>query len=305
MRRHISSPPWALYGVDVMEGNNSGASYLAARARVVTGALMWAARWTPYLEPEMLGLQDLVGEGSVCIDVGSAAGLYTLALSRLAGASGSVHSIEPLSFAHPGCSRLLRARDSGNVRHHAVALGATQGQAVMKVPMRKSALVTGRSFLAQRACELGANEEFDDHLSVTVEVDTLDELCNKNDVGRVDFIKIDVEGAELQVLQGAEGVIEAWRPAFLVEIEERHTARYGQHADEVVKWLDARGYAMYTWDGVWRSAGGVCPHARNYLFRPRLDARVAQVPSTTPAKCSSAKAPPAPAIIGGSRDRAA
>jgi FkbM family methyltransferase len=288
-----------------MEGNKTGASYLAARARVVTGALMWAARWTPYLEPEMLGLQDLVGEGSVCVDVGSAAGLYTLALSRLAGASGTVHSIEPLSFAHPACSRLLRARDAGNVRHHAVALGATKGQAVMKVPVRKGGLVTGRSFLAQRACEVGANDEFDDHLSVTVDVDTLDELCKKDDVGRVDFIKIDVEGAELQVLQGAEGVIEAWRPAVLVEIEERHTARYGHHADEVVKWLDKRGYAMYTWDGTWRGAGGVCPHARNYLFRPRLDARVAPVATTTPAKCPSAKASPAPAIMGGSRDRAA
>jgi FkbM family methyltransferase len=276
--------------------------YLAARARVVTAALLWGARWTPYVEAEMLGLRDLVGEGSVCIDVGSAVGVYTLALSRLAGPSGAVHSVEPLSGGHRACARLLRAREAGNVHPHDVALGAAPGRAVMKVPVKRSGLVTGRSFLAQHACGLGANTEFHEHVSVPVQVDTLDQLCAHRDLGRVDFIKIDVEGAELQVLQGSESVVRASRPTMLVEIEQRHTARYGQRAEEVVRWLAGHGYSMHTWDGAWREADTVCPDVRNYLFRPDRVASTAPATSGRPAS-PSPKTSEGP--VGGARDQAA
>ena len=252
-----------------MDSKETAITYRAARAKFMNAAIMLAARWTPYMEPEMLGLREVVVEGSVCVDVGSAAGLYTLALSHLAGPKGEVHSVEPLRFAHPACARLLGARDAGNVRHHGVALGARPGRAVMKVPVRRSGLVTGRSFLAQDPCEVGSNAEFDSHLGVTVDVETLDALCEKNAVPRVDFVKIDVEGAELQVLEGGEGVIGTWRPSVLVEIEGRHTARYGHQPEEVVAWFERHGYCMYTWRGNWLRAEGVCPHARNYLFRPQ------------------------------------
>jgi FkbM family methyltransferase len=242
-------------------------AYLAARARLATAAVMWGARWTPYVEPEMLGLSDLVGEGSVCVDVGSAAGLYTLALSRLAGPSGQVHSVEPLAFAHPACTRLLRARGSANVQHHAVALGAAPGSALMSVPVRRGSLVTGRSFLAWPRCGLGANEEFDGHVCVAVEVETLDNLCERTGTERLNFLKIDVEGGELQVLRGGESAITRWLPALLVEIEARHAARYGNTPEDTVRWLAERGYTMFAWQGRWRRAGRVSADRRNYLFR--------------------------------------
>ena len=83
------------------------------------------ARRTKYVEPEILGLRSLVAPGNVCVDVGAAAGLYTLALSRLVGPTGEVHSIEPLTFAHPVWSRVLGTRSS---RERPPALtGAGQG----------------------------------------------------------------------------------------------------------------------------------------------------------------------------------
>lgn len=243
-------------------------AYLATRAQLANAAVLWAARWTPYMEREMLGLSELVGPGSICVDVGSAAGLYTLALSCLAGPTGQVHSIEPLSFSHPVCARLLRARDAGNVFHHGVALGTRRGRALMSVPVRKNCLVTGRSFLAQVRCAIGANAEFDEQVAVVVEVETLDALCTQNGLPRLDFLKVDVEGAELQVLEGGEDVITKWRPAVLVEIEQRHTARYGYTAEEVASWLIDRNYEMFTWQRGWRRADRVCAHKRNYLFCP-------------------------------------
>lgn len=239
------------------------------RAALAAASVRLAARWTPCLEAELRGLPALVAPGSVCIDVGAAAGLYTLALSRLAGPSGLVHSVEPLSFAHPVWTRLLCARGARNVRHHEVALGAEPGSGQMSVPIGRFGPVTGRSFIIRRSSGLGSNAEFAEHICVAVRVDTLDCLSAHAGLTRLDFIKIDVEGAELQVLEGGRQVIESLRPALMIEIEARHTARYRYSPDDIAGWLTRRGYSMYIWQRAgWREASRVCLRTRNYLFRP-------------------------------------
>jgi hypothetical protein len=98
-------------------------------------------------------------------------------------------------------------------------------------------------------------------------VDRLDDFCAREAIDRVDFVKIDVEGAELHVLEGGREVIEAHRPTMLIEIEARHTARYGHSPEDVSRWLLKRGYTMHTWRRGWREANGFAPGTRNYLFR--------------------------------------
>jgi FkbM family methyltransferase len=238
------------------------------RARMTNAAVMLLARTTPYVESELLGLASLVGPGSVCLDVGAAAGLYSLALSELAGPSGQVHSVEPVTFAHPAWRRVLASQRCPNVRYHAVALGAEPGSGVMSVPSGRYLHVTGRSFLAGRATGLGPNVEFASHEEVPVTVDTVDALLERVGVTRLDFIKIDTEGGELHVLQGGERTIKEFRPSILVEIEARHTARYQYTPEDLVTWLFERGYRMYTWQRGWTETSQVTEDGRNYLFRP-------------------------------------
>jgi FkbM family methyltransferase len=225
------------------------------------------ARRTPYLEKEMLGLRQIVGPGGVCVDIGAAAGLYTVVLSDLVGETGQILRVEPLPFVHPLWTRLLRA--GRNVSHHTVALGAEPSNGTMSVPRGRYGLVTGRSFLAWHTNGLGSNSEFAGHVDVQVEVDTLDALCARAELTRLDFLKIDVEGAELHVLAGGAQVIEKFRPAMLVEIETRHLSRYGHSAQAVVDWLSQRGYTMHSWHNGWRPTTEVSERQRNYLFRAR------------------------------------
>jgi FkbM family methyltransferase len=226
------------------------------------------ARRTKYVEDEILGLSSVVAPGSVCVDVGAAAGLYTLALSRLVGDAGEVHSIEPLQFAHPVWNRVLGTRSSANVRRHSLALGREPGSGVMSVPSGRFVRVTGRSFLDWKTNGLGSNAEFARHTRVEVEVETLDGLCRRAGMKRLDFIKIDVEGAELQVLEGGEDTIAAFQPTLLIEIEARHTDRYAYGPDDIVRWFAQRDYTMHVWQGTWREVDHVGSQARNYLFRP-------------------------------------
>ncbi|MBB4968630.1 FkbM family methyltransferase [Saccharothrix violaceirubra] len=237
------------------------------RGAAVAGALRVLARLTPFVESELIGLRHVVRPGDVCLDIGAALGLYTVSLARLVGPQGTVHSIEPLLFAHPALSYVLRPREGRNIVRHSVALGTREGKDVMSVPVRHGVPVTGRSFLTAGADGLGSNVEFAEHLEVVVRTDTLDRFRTSNGIDRIDFVKADVEGAELRVLQGGVETIERFRPKLLLEIEDRHLHRFGHRPRDIVDWLAERGYRMSAWrDNAWRPTERVTEGVRNYLF---------------------------------------
>jgi FkbM family methyltransferase len=250
-----------------------GGGLSAMRGRLTAAAIFGLAGCTPYVESEIRGLRQLVHPGDVCIDVGAAAGLYTVALSRLSGPNGRVHNVEPLPFANFSVARLVSAWQASNVCRHAVALGAQPGVGIMHVPLGRYGLVTGRSFLGRSAAGPDPNVEFATQVAVSVPIDTLDALCVREGIDRLHFIKIDVEGAELQVLEGGKQIITDSRPVMLIEVEARHTARYQRTPDEVTAWMLDRGYTMHTWQRGWHPTCSIDSSTRNYLFQPSHQGR--------------------------------
>ncbi len=239
----------------------------ARRLSGLGAVLRWASPRAWFLEDEVAGLDRLVAPGSTCLDVGAEYGLYTYALADLAGPRGRVLSVEPL----PGPRRLLRVAlavlGATTVTLHAGALSSSSGTGRMSLPVRRSLPVHGRAFLTSGADGLGPNVEFRAHRGVDVPVTTVDELARVHGLDRVDVIKADVEGAELAVLQGARGVLERDHPVLLLEVEERHLAKYGAVAEDVVEHLAALGYAPTVWDGgAWRAVERVTGARRNYAF---------------------------------------
>ncbi len=248
--------------------NKSGRkSRTMLRTRLTASCVKLVAHLTPYVEPEMLGLTEIIKSRDVCIDIGAAAGLYTVELSKLVGPKGQVLSVEPLVFAHPALSRLLGTKNHLNVTNYCFALGSQSGTSLISVPMGKFGPITGRSFLAGEASGLGSNSEFSHHKEVEVHVDTLDEFCNRENIKKLDFIKIDVEGAEKKVFEGGAKTIAKFKPAILVEIEARHLTRFKSKPKDVVDWLKKLNYKMYIWNRRWEEALEISPEIRNYLFR--------------------------------------
>jgi FkbM family methyltransferase len=239
-------------------------------AGLLSRALRAAAPHAWFLEDEVAGLAEHVRPGAVCLDVGAEYGLYTWTLAGLVGPAGHVHAVEP----QPGPSTFVdttrRLLGSGNVTVHRTALGATAGGGVLALPRRRMLPVHGRAFLTTGASGLGSNAEFGRHAELPVAVTTVDDLVGALDLDRLDFVKVDIEGAEARLLAGARGTLAAFRPVLMLELEDRHLARFGATVAQVVAELETAGYLALTWDP---ARGWVLRHPedghRNVVFVPR------------------------------------
>jgi FkbM family methyltransferase len=174
----------------------------------------------------------------IILDVGAHDGLLTLPFARLPGAR--VIAFEPLPSAH---ARLATAcADLPNVELRREALGAAPGRLMLSVPVVDGVPAEQWASLAK---DYGA------FASVTtqthaVEVITIDSLG----LSDVTHMKVDAEGFEQEVLEGARATLRRCRPVLSLELEERH--RKGATRD-VPALLAALGYETRFWlDGAMR-----------------------------------------------------
>lgn len=135
----------------------------------------------------------------VVFDVGANEGDYAEAAAA-ACPGATIHSFEPSQTAYGK----LRARVGSNpaIRLHHVALGAEEGTAELH---HHEPGDTIGSLLDIR----DPVRPFDPALTETVRITTLDRFCGEQGIGHIDFLKIDVEGLELDVLRGAQSLIAA------------------------------------------------------------------------------------------------
>ncbi len=218
------------------------------------------------VEAEIRGLDDLVPAGGAVLDVGASLGLYTIPLAHLVGAAGRVDSFEPQPRGYRAIRTLRRLTGAHRGSLHRVAVGAAPGHGAIAVPLARGLVpVFGHGHLTD-----GAAEPDGARLRRTeTEIITLDAWVTSEGIDRVAFIKMDVEGFEPAVIEGAARTIARDLPTMLLEIEDRHLARYGTDAATFTASILARWpeYRMLRWDGRrWVRAAAVDTRGNNYLF---------------------------------------
>ncbi|MDP8958106.1 MAG: FkbM family methyltransferase [Actinomycetota bacterium] len=220
----------------------------------------------------MLVLSSLVRPGDICVDVGAAGGTYLYLLSRLVGESGRVYAFEPRAGSYRFLERMCRRLRLRNVSVHRLALAESPRPEPMLMPKRSGIPFTTRAFLRRGldSHTSGYYPEFTSSRQFLIQATTLDRFVEENRVPRVDFVKCDVEGAELWALQGAAATIGAHRPILLCEIEDRHLGKYGLSSSDLMRWLRQYTYSPFAFrSGRLSEVGGVTPDENNYLFLPR------------------------------------
>jgi FkbM family methyltransferase len=183
----------------------------SAHARYLLQGEPWAR--PPWEPAEQSAMRRVVSRGQVALDIGGNIGVHSVLLSALIGPEGRLFIFEPNLDLVPGLRRTARGLGNASVLTH--ALSDETGRRTLFIS--PDAMKTSLTDWTDRSVDGEARQ-------ATCELRRLDDLVADGTVPQPDFIKCDVEGAELLVFRGARRVLDrAAAPIVLFEVN-RHTA---------------------------------------------------------------------------------
>lgn len=192
--------------------------------------------WSGFEEPEVSFVGRFLQRGMTFVDVGAHRGLYTLLASKRVGESGRVIAFEPSPRERIWLKCHAFLNFCSNARIESFAVGSRREKADLFVV--DGAENWGNS-LRPPAVD-GATHK------VSVDVLSLDDYMEESRLGSVDFVKLDVEGAEREVLRGARRLLNQLpRPLILTEVYDIRTEPWGYPAREIVQFLTGLGFAWF------------------------------------------------------------
>lgn len=213
--------------------------------------------------------------GDYVLDIGANVGDWTLPFAERVGPSGRVLAFEPVPYLAETVSKTAMVNKHEWVEVHNVALGSEEGEAPFSVEYGNSG--------GSRLGRLSGN-----FAPISVHVARLDDvLARRPDIDRIDFIKIDVEGHELEVLRGARKTLSRFLPPLVLECgAEDNNARVAMHdllvdlGYEIVGAFVPGGIIEIGWQDFRDNKGevgrlGLC----NYLFM-HVKAPISQRPAS-------------------------
>jgi FkbM family methyltransferase len=177
--------------------------------------------------------------GKACVlDIGAHIGLVSMPLSQVIAAGGQVFAFEPSAANRATLMRHLSLNTIGNVEVVELLVGDKD---VEDVALFEHAGVSGMNTRARVKSD-------DTYLETHHTQCALDTFCRTRGI-RPDVIKVDVEGAEFAVLEGAREILAAAKPVMVISIHPQHLNALGRDAAELHALAAASGYTVSDTDG--------------------------------------------------------
>jgi FkbM family methyltransferase len=177
-------------------------------------------------------IRGFLNPGMVFVDVGAHLGEYTVLAASIVGDSGHVHAFEARPDTFDILTRNVEINGFRNVVTKPCAVWNEDGFCEFEETQDPSVSALRPDHEARRGGTL-----------VRVKAVTLDHYFSENSFAKPNLIKIDVEGAELQVLKGASALLSSPQsPVLVVEYGPRNASTFGYHADETCQLLRELGY---------------------------------------------------------------
>jgi FkbM family methyltransferase len=188
-----------------------------------------------YENEERMFVDRFLRSGMTVIDIGAHRGFYTLLFSRKLRNCGRVIAFEPSVTESNRLKLHLRINLCRNVEVKDCALGKETGKASLYVVHSETVLNSLRTPDTRHASS-----------SVPVQVHRLDDVLSSERITKVDFVKLDVEGGELDVLLGAECLLRCVpRPVILCEVLEKRTRPWGYSSRLIIDHLVQRDFIWF------------------------------------------------------------
>ena len=207
-----------------------------------------------YERAELNLLNRLLSEESVFVDIGANFGLYSLVASQKITNSGKVICFEPFPKNYAALKKNISLNSKSNIISENIALGDKKDElSLYYQPNEKNLGIVSANFMEN---------------SKTIEVDvmSLDEYVNENGIDKIDFIKIDVEGFENQVIVGMKKTLELFSPMILIEIFDEGSINSNHHNDH--DYLTRIGYSKYYNDDFGNlSSENTNQNRKNYFYK--------------------------------------
>lgn len=202
--------------------------------------LMWLGTWE--LDFAKF-LQTCIKKGFICYDIGGYKGYYA-GIMALSGAK-EVHVFEPMSANAESLKKMISLNPNLSIKLHQLAVTNFTGHTDFKV---MSDATMGKLISS------GFQNDAKNSSLQKVECNSIDQLIHSG-LSDPDFIKIDVEGSEIQVIEGAFKLIKRKKPILLVEI---HSRNIGQKCFESLKSFYSRIYVFETQNSPGNSESEIC-----------------------------------------------
>jgi FkbM family methyltransferase len=207
------------------------------RGRVTAGffAHLFKAIFKQHHRELLPMLRPVVPEDAIVFDVGAHAGQFAKLFARLAP-KGFVFAFEPGSYARAILRAAIRLNRIRNVAILPLGLGSHSGVAVLSVPVKSSG---SYGFGLSHMGRVDGTRPVETEI---VGLATIDAVVEALALDRLDFIKADIEGFELRLVEGARTTLARLKPALFLEMNSAHLARAGDTLETAWQTLTELGY---------------------------------------------------------------
>ena len=226
----------------------------------------YQARFRNRFGPLVHALSRWIPQGATILDIGANHGKMSRPLAKLPGAT--VHAFEPVPYNFTLLQRVTAGLP--NITCHNFALSDTKGTVSIYIPVRPSKRISpGAAHMGDTAhVETFGTSTAPTVAELEIKTDALDAVAEHENITQVDFMKIDVEGAESLVIEGGSRTVAKSKPAIYCEISQR-CENLGRTPGSIIEPLQQLGYTLFAYNERTMDARQLDahdPNERDYLF---------------------------------------
>ncbi|HNE50584.1 MAG TPA: FkbM family methyltransferase [Chitinophagales bacterium] len=182
-------------------------------------------------------LYSIIQPDFICFDVGANIGETTLNFAKLA-TEGKIYSFEPVPFLYNRLKTNINLNTFNNIELHNLALSDREEELYFENPKNSN------------SAGISMHKEYTTTANV-VHSTTIDAFIFQNNISKIDFIKIDVEGFEHYVINGARNTLLQHKPLLFIEIDNRYLKTKNTSEKIILTLLASEfGYTLYRIDGM-------------------------------------------------------